>query len=94
MYQRVMLGETDKEENKLLKDIDSREIAMLIPIALFVVWIGIYPSAFLNKTQQSARDLLEQVEQGRAAWRSTLSTVPADLSSPTASGDEEEAAAR
>jgi NADH-quinone oxidoreductase subunit M len=94
MYQRVMLGETDKEENTLLKDIDSREIATLIPIALFVVWIGIYPSAFLNKTQQSAQDLLEQVEQGRAAWRSTLSTVPADLSTPTSSGDEEKTAAR
>ena len=69
MYQRVMLGELDKPENKALIDINGRELATLIPIALFVVWIGVYPSTFLNKTELSGQRVLEQVERGRTMHR-------------------------
>jgi NADH-quinone oxidoreductase subunit M len=69
MYQRVMLGEVDKPENKVLKDVNGRELATLIPIAVFIVWIGVYPSTFLNKTELSGRRILEQVERGRTMHR-------------------------
>jgi NADH-quinone oxidoreductase subunit M len=69
MYQRVMLGELDKPENKVLSDLNGRELAVLIPIAIFVLWIGIYPATFLNKTELSGRQVLEQVEAGRFQWR-------------------------
>lgn len=69
MYQRVMLGDLDKPENQKLIDINGRELATLVPIAIFVIWIGIYPSTFLNKTEASGRQVLEQVERGRAMYR-------------------------
>ena len=69
MYQRVMLGELDKPENQKLTDIGGRELATLIPIAIFVVWIGVYPSTFLDKTEASGKQLLEQVERGRTMYR-------------------------
>jgi NADH-quinone oxidoreductase subunit M len=89
MYQRVMLGEIDKQENRMLKDIDGREVATLLPIALFVVWIGIYPATFLDKTQQSAKDLLEQVESGRAAWRSAIESESVTGTASAVPDDEE-----
>ena len=64
MYQRVMFGAVTKVENQMLKDLSSREIVVLIPIALFVFWIGLYPSTFLEKTAASTKALVQQVEYG------------------------------
>jgi NADH-quinone oxidoreductase subunit M len=69
MYQRVMLGDIHKPENNSLTDVNGREFAMLAAIAVFVVWIGVYPSTFLNKTEVSGQQLLERVEQGRTMHR-------------------------
>jgi len=75
MYQRVMLGELDKPDNQTLVDINAREIVTLVPIAIFVIWIGIYPATFLNKTEASAQQVLEQVEEGRMLYRASQASV-------------------
>src|SRR5437763_900543 len=41
MFQRLMFGPLDREENKTLKDLNAREIAILVPIILVMFWIGI-----------------------------------------------------
>ena len=43
MYQRVMYGEITHEENRHLSDLSEREIALLVPVVLMIVWIGVYP---------------------------------------------------
>lgn len=65
MYQRVMFGPLARPENRVLKDLNVREIAVLIPIVLFIVWIGIYPSTFLDKTASSVHQLVERMEKAR-----------------------------
>ncbi len=75
MYQRVMLGEVTHPENEKLLDINPREIITLVPIAIFVIWIGIYPATFLDKTEASGRQVLEQVEQGRTMYRATQAEI-------------------
>lgn len=62
MYQRVVFGFV--KNNNLyqeLTDVNSRELITLIPILLFIVWIGIYPSTFLNITEESAQSLLKNI---------------------------------
>lgn len=61
MYKRVMYGEITKEENKGLKDMTSREYAYLLPIIVFIVWIGVSPRPFLNKMDASVQHLLQVV---------------------------------
>jgi NADH-quinone oxidoreductase subunit M len=61
MYKRVMYGEITKEENKLLKDMSGREYAYILPIMLFIFWIGLYPKPFLDKTYASVEHLLQKV---------------------------------
>lgn len=61
MFQRVMFHEITHEENKVLKDINKREFAILIPIILTIFWIGIYPNSFLRKMDASVNHLLKQV---------------------------------
>jgi NADH-quinone oxidoreductase subunit M len=62
MFQRVMFGPLDKEENKQLKDLDRREIAILVPIILAMFWIGIYSNSILRKMDTSIQQSLRPVE--------------------------------
>ena len=65
MYQRVMLGPVHQDGlygGHPLKDVTKREIAVLIPIVLFIVWIGVYPKPFLGKSAQLVKHTVEQME--------------------------------
>jgi len=62
MYQRVVFGEVKNPELKdHLTDMNLRELIVLIPIFIFVVWIGIYPSTFLGMTEESTKSILQHV---------------------------------
>jgi len=62
MYQRVVFGKvTNHELEHELTDMNTREILILIPIFVFVLWIGIYPSTFLKMTELSVQTVLQQV---------------------------------
>jgi NADH-quinone oxidoreductase subunit M len=61
MYQRVVFGEVKHEKLYELKDMNGREIFILIPIFIFIVWIGIYPSTFLKVSQKTTEKVIEQV---------------------------------
>jgi NADH-quinone oxidoreductase subunit M len=61
MYQRVIFGEVKHAKLNDLKDMTGREIFILIPIFIFIVWIGIYPSTFLNVSDKSTSKVIQQV---------------------------------
>lgn len=63
MYKRVMYGEITKQENKTLPDMTKREYMYLVPIIVFIVWIGVYPKPFLDKMDVSVQHLLEIVNK-------------------------------
>lgn len=58
MYQRVVFGRLTNPLNNSLKDLNPREIAVLIPILIFIVWIGVYPSTFLNLSASASRQVV------------------------------------
>ena len=66
MFQRVMFGEVTNEKNKELKDLSCREIAIFVPLLLFIVWIGVYPNTFLNKTKASTESFVAMMEKAKA----------------------------
>ena len=65
-YERVFTGLPEKEENKALRDLSGREIALLTPIAAMVLVLGLYPNVLLDKIAPSTEAVLDQVESQTA----------------------------
>lgn len=63
MYQRVVFGPVRHERLNGLKDLNTREMAVLIPVFIFIVWIGIYPGTFLKITERSTAAVIQQVQR-------------------------------
>jgi NADH-quinone oxidoreductase subunit M len=72
MYQRVFFGDVTHEENRRMPDLGPREWAILAPVVVLIVWIGVYPLAFTGPAEASLGALIAQVESkatvARAAW--------------------------
>lgn len=67
MFQRVMFGEINNPANLSLKDMNKREISMVIPIVIFIVWIGIHPNTFLKFTEASVSKTVNNVMMNKSA---------------------------
>jgi len=63
MYQRVFFGTNDNPANHHLTDLTRREWTMLVPIVIFIVWIGIHPTTFTNFSENSTRKLINHIEK-------------------------------
>lgn len=62
MWQRVMFGTNDNPNNQSLKDINKREWLILVPMVIFIVWIGIYPKTFTSWSENSVQKLINKIE--------------------------------
>ncbi|MBI4548333.1 MAG: NADH-quinone oxidoreductase subunit M [Ignavibacteriae bacterium] len=63
MYQRVVFGKMTNPINQNLSDLSKREIAVLAPVLLFIVWIGVYPGTFLQKSHNTTKHIISVVKQ-------------------------------
>ncbi len=61
MFQRVVWGEIKDEQNRKLPDMSIREWFIMVPLVALMFWIGLYPRTFLEKTELSAKRVIEQV---------------------------------
>jgi len=57
MYQRTMYGEV-KEATAGFTDLTRPEIAVLVPIVVIILWIGIYPHMFLGLAEPTVKSIL------------------------------------
>ena len=53
MLQRVVFGTTTSEPNTKLLDLNAREIGLVLPLLLLMLFMGVYPSIFLNRSRAS-----------------------------------------
>lgn len=58
MFQRVMFGPLENEENKKLVDLNAREIGLLVPLMVFMFWIGIHPVNFTKYSENQVTELI------------------------------------
>jgi NADH-quinone oxidoreductase subunit M len=67
MFQKMFLGPLDKEENKKLKDLNWREIATLVPLLVFIFWIGLYPKPFFALMAPAVEKLVNIIQTASMA---------------------------
>lgn len=63
MFQRVMMGKITNPKNENLKDLSLREVVIMLPLLLFIFWIGVYPNTFLEKMNPALEGMIKQVKQ-------------------------------
>ncbi len=64
MFQRVMFGPITNDKNKNLPDLNKREIVYLTMILVFIVWIGVYPKTFLDRSQATIDHTILLIDKG------------------------------
>lgn len=69
MFERVFLGPVKHAENQTLKDMNLREVLILLPIMIVILWIGLYPSFFFNLMNPTVSQLLATVQTAAMAIR-------------------------
>lgn len=61
MFRRVALGPASVGRRYEIWDVNRREMAAILPLVVFVFWVGLYPKPFLNIVHVSVEHLLQQV---------------------------------
>ncbi len=67
MLYRTFFGPLTKEANRTLRDLNAREVALLVPLAVLMVVMGVFPQPFLRTSEPATAFLLEQIEAKRTA---------------------------
>src|SRR6185369_9469305 len=60
LYRRVIFGKLTKPDLANILDLNPREILAFVPLILVVMWMGIYPSSFLDVMAPSVERLIGQ----------------------------------
>ncbi|MHB1217627.1 MAG: NADH-quinone oxidoreductase subunit M [Alphaproteobacteria bacterium] len=63
LYRRVIFGPLVREDLKHIMDLSAREIAIFAPLAVIVLWMGIYPASFFRVMDGSVAQLVSNYHQ-------------------------------
>ncbi len=77
MFQKVFMGDLDKEENKNLEPLHWNELAALVPILIAIFLIGLQPAPFFRSMDASVDALVRHVDEAVPSVATTLE-LPAE----------------
>jgi NADH-quinone oxidoreductase subunit M len=90
MVQKVFFNELERPENREVRDLSGREIAILAPLLALMILIGVHPTPVLERMEPSVRVVLERVEAGaldlgvaELGTRAHAPEPPSDSDGPT-----------
>jgi NADH-quinone oxidoreductase subunit M len=78
-YQRVIFGKVREGglyNGHHLTDLNVKEVASLMAILVFIVWIGVYPGTFLSKSAPVAKQLVQGLEYVRSGGQIRTAELP------------------
>jgi NADH-quinone oxidoreductase subunit M len=76
LFRKVVFGALVKDDLKAMLDLSKREVAIFLPLIVLTLWMGIYPSTFLDLMHVSVSNLLDNY-QAALDVASQASTVAA-----------------
>lgn len=64
MVQRVFFGKLTNPRNRGLSDLSGRELGLIAPLLFLMVFMGVYPTPFLNRSKESVVAISERLSGG------------------------------
>lgn len=84
LVSRIFFGEITKPENQGFKDLSFREVIVILPLAVVILWTGFYPQSVLSKVEPSVQAFLQETGFATEAKASTAETVSHAPEAPAA----------
>jgi NADH-quinone oxidoreductase subunit M len=72
LYRRVAFGDQKHADAAAMTDLSFRELAMVVPLGLAVLWMGVYPESFLAPMRKDIAALDARVARARPAGDAQL----------------------
>jgi NADH-quinone oxidoreductase subunit M len=63
LYARMAYGKAAGDDTRAMPDMNAREIAMFVPIAAGVLWMGVYPESFLKPMRNDVGAIVARIER-------------------------------
>ena len=76
MLQRVLFGKITNEENARLLDLNKRELGLIFPLLLLMLFMGVYPRVFLDRSKLSVVAIRDRVSKSPTEGTYTTATEP------------------
>ncbi|HEU5460463.1 MAG TPA: NADH-quinone oxidoreductase subunit M, partial [Pyrinomonadaceae bacterium] len=73
MLQRVVFGSVTNPENEKLIDLNKRELGLLLPLMILMLFMGVSPRVFLDRSKASVQSIQLRVSMGSAGGSFTTS---------------------
>ncbi|MEO5510870.1 MAG: NADH-quinone oxidoreductase subunit M [Longimicrobiales bacterium] len=86
MVQKIWFNKLDKPANETMPDLSRRELTVLVPLVVFMIWMGFYPKPFLDRAKVTVTELIDLVEERSAPVFGSLpnsTTAVSPLAVPT-----------
>jgi NADH-quinone oxidoreductase subunit M len=75
LYRRVIFGKLTKDKLKSIVDLNIREILVFAPLIAVVLWMGIYPTSFLEPMEISVTKLITEYENALSLYKASGAVV-------------------
>jgi NADH-quinone oxidoreductase subunit M len=72
LYRRIAFGEQKNADAAAMADLDGRELWLLAPIAVVVLWMGVYPESFLSPIRRDVATIVQRLDRAAPAGDSAL----------------------
>jgi len=72
LYRKVVFGELVKQDLKAMLDLNRREILIFAPLIFFTIWMGVYPSTFMDFMHVSVENLVTNHQAALSAVAETM----------------------
>jgi NADH-quinone oxidoreductase subunit M len=75
LYRRIAFGPQVNADAAAMADVNSREMWLLAPIAVVVLWMGVYPETFLAPIRRDVATIVARIERAAPVGDSKLKLV-------------------
>jgi NADH-quinone oxidoreductase subunit M len=75
--QRMIFNRLDNPENEGLTDLTRRELVVLLPLIVGIVWLGLFPGPVLRRMEPATQRFVDAVQPYAPSSTARLGTTPA-----------------